>query len=106
MNGPKVSHTLISQYSDATTNENSTSPSSETKSLKSPAHCMVETAENEVEGQEEEEIEPGVMVAEMEPDDHFVSAYGKRDTVVPEFDDDQFEATEHWSSQVIFSTNF
>ncbi|XP_057378415.1 longitudinals lacking protein, isoforms A/B/D/L-like isoform X3 [Daphnia carinata] len=59
--------------------------------------------QHRIEGGGEEngdDLEPGVMVAEMEPDDNFVSVItGQGENIDSEFGDDYFEATENWSSQ-------
>ncbi|XP_045036276.1 longitudinals lacking protein, isoforms A/B/D/L isoform X4 [Daphnia magna] len=47
-----------------------------------------------------EDLEPGVMVAEMEPDDNFVPVLADQgENIDSEFGDDHFEATENWPSQ-------
>lgn len=112
MNGPKVSHALPQQYPTSLDVPNVTNSPTEIESLPSPEVQIGDpTINEEGEGEEEEQelehepepeqVEEGVMVAEMEPDDHFVSVYAKRDqNIDSEFGDDQFEATENWSSQV------
>ncbi|XP_046654573.1 uncharacterized protein LOC124348411 isoform X1 [Daphnia pulicaria] len=111
MNGSKPYHISLGKYpSSVNTDESAHSPA-EARSLSSPPMQMIEaslTGEEEPEqGEEErdltqdeeedeEETEPGVFVAEMEPDDPFVSAKPD-ENMDSEFGDDHFEATENWS---------
>jgi hypothetical protein len=116
MNGSKPYHISLGKYpSSVNTDESAHSPA-EARSLSSPPMQMIEaslTGEEEPEqGEEEkdltqdeeedeEETEPGVFVAEMEPDDPFVSAKPD-ENMDSEFGDDHFEATENWSYNVSF----
>ncbi len=113
MSGPRISQLLPQQYPNSVDVPNPTTPSTEVRSP-SPAIHIVDASLNEVgeevedeDDEEEEEMETGVVVAEMEPDDHFVSVYAKRDNNIDsEFGDDHFEATENWSTQVSISAIF
>lgn len=103
MNGPKISQLLPEQFPASIDALNSRQSPVETVSSPPPAIQMNDaTLSEEQEDEElEEQVEGDVMVAEMEPDDHFVSVYAKRDlNMDSEFGDDHFEATENWSSQV------
>ena len=105
MNGPKISP---QQYPNSLDAANASHSSNEVTSP-SPAIHIVDASLNEVgvEEEDEEDIETGVVVAEMVPDDHFVSVYGKRENYMDsEFGDDHFEATENWSTQVSSCSNF
>ena len=113
MNGSKSSNISSGKYPNSVnTDESLPSPA---RSLSSPPMQVIEASLNEEEepehdeeeavlGQEEEEeMEPGVVVAEMEPDDPFVSVNSKHDeNMETEFGDDHFEATENWSYNVSF----
>lgn len=120
MNGSKSSNISSGHYSNSVnTDESVHSPA---RSLPSPPMQMIEATLNEEEEEEpeqdeeesvlrqeeeEEEMEPGVVVAEMEPDDPFVSVNSKHDeNMDSEFGDDHFEATENWSYHVSFLESF
>ncbi len=118
MNGSKSSNISLGKYpSSVNTDESAHSPA-EARSLSSPTMQMIEpslTGEEEEpeqgeeerdltqdeEEEDEEEMEPGVFVAEMEPDDPFVSVK-HHENMDSEFGDDHFEATENWSYHVSF----
>lgn len=100
MNGPKATHVKPQQYPTSLDVPNITNSPTEIESLPSP-EVQVSDPTGDEEQEEDEQAEEGVMVADMEPDDHFISVYAKRDqNMDSEFGDDHFEATENWSSQV------
>lgn len=113
MNGPKVSQILSEPYPTSGNRGDSINSPSNPRSFLSSSIQMMEASfnnneeENEQQhlredGSEEngEDLEPGVMVAEMEPDDNFVPVLaGQGENIDSEFGDDHFEATENWPSQ-------
>jgi hypothetical protein len=119
MNGSKSSNISSGQYPSSVNTDDSSHSPTEARSVSSPPPMqMMEALLNEEEEEpeqdeeerdlrqeeEEEEMEPGVVVAEMEPDDPFISVNSKHDeNMGSEFGDDHFEATENWSYQVSFS---
>jgi len=112
MNGKSSNISLGKYPSSVNTDESAHSPA-EARSLSSPPMQMIEASLNGEEEpehgeeerdltqdeEEEEEMEPGVVVAEMEPDDPFVSVRHD-ENMDSEFGDDHFEATENWSYHV------
>ncbi|XP_057378414.1 protein tramtrack, beta isoform-like isoform X2 [Daphnia carinata] len=113
MNGPKTSQILSEPHSNSGNRGDSVHSSSNPQSFLSSSSQMMEASLNDNEEENEQQhriegggeengddLEPGVMVAEMEPDDNFVSVItGQGENIDSEFGDDYFEATENWSSQ-------
>lgn len=116
MNGPKASQILSEPYPTSGNKNDSTDYQADARLFSSPPVEMIEASfnNNEEENQheqdlgerdsdeDEDDLEHGVMVAEMEPDDNFVSVLDadQSENIDSEFGDDHFEATENWSSQV------
>ena len=101
---------MVSQNYSPSDNVSHPTPSpTDIESSPQTVHQLVEDDEEQVEddkeGEEQEEISEvgGIMVAEMEPDDNFVSLEPPSQDQ-SEFGDDHFEATENWSSQVRIQT--
>ncbi|XP_045036275.1 longitudinals lacking protein, isoforms A/B/D/L isoform X2 [Daphnia magna] len=113
MNGPKMSQILSEPYpTSGNRGDSINSPSNPRSFLSSSIQMMGASFNNNEEeneqqhlredGSEEngEDLEPGVMVAEMEPDDNFVPVLADQgENIDSEFGDDHFEATENWPSQ-------